>query len=226
MYYRNVGKYYEEILDEVLQHQLKPFAEHLLENLNHLLGIVNEKHPTIVTKYAETLVAQYDRLWTGKYLSLDNEDVTPLVEELTHLSEFPHLARYFLNYHFQLLNLPKETKWETEKVEITQRTYLRSALFLRYTNLQALTSVIDRSKAIELYKHHISEFQALDPLVMHEDCTHVALKELFDRELKYIVCHGESANKGIFNKGFKLAIEHTTMRGNSYCIGGCESKNQ
>jgi hypothetical protein len=258
MKFTHVGKYREEVLDEKQEHQPKTFLERLLQNLDHLIGVVKEKQPKILARYVEYLDAQYNKLWMGKFLSLEDADVSPLIAELVHLGSYPQLARNYINYHFQLLKLPKEEKWKTEKVKITQRTYLRSALVPRYTNLQVLTDVIARAKAIKLFKHHIDEyvrwrvadleerFQTLEELredilqmeeedtgsvgvvgevedgrlISRKDSCHwdVALEDLSDRELKYLVCcYGDFENVRMLNKRFKLAMEHTIARGDPYC---------
>ncbi len=158
MKFRHVGKYREEVLDKKQEHQPKTFAVRLLQNLEHLLGVVKQKMPKILTQYMEYLSTRYKALWSGEYLSLKPADVSSLTTGLDHLSDYPQLARNYINYHFQLLQLPKETFWEIEKVEITQRTYLRSALVPRYTNLEVLTAVTNRTNAIELFKHHVIEY--------------------------------------------------------------------
>lgn len=103
------------------------------------------------------LEAQYKPLLTRKYLSLNAVDVSPLIADLVHLGVFPQLAGMYLNYHFQLLQLTKE-KWETEKIEVTLQTRLRSWLIPQYTNLQMLTDIITRDQAIQLFKHHITQY--------------------------------------------------------------------
>ncbi len=258
MKFRHVGKYREEVLDEKQEHQPKTFAKRILQNFDHLLGIVKEKQPKILARYVENLEAQYDKLWMGKYLSLDEIDVVPLIGELVHLGVYPELAKYYLNYHFQLLKLPKGAKWATGKVEVTLREYLRSALVPRYTNIQVLTDILARDKAIQLFKHHITDyfqqriangedrFQTLDELredilqmetedtgsvgvvgevedgklITRKDSCHwdVALEDLSDRELKYLTCcYGDFVSVRTLNKCFKLTMEHTIARGDSYC---------
>lgn len=158
MKFTHVGKYRVEVLDEPQDHQPREFADRLLRNFDHLLGTVKEQQPQSLAEYVTNLEAHYSPLLKRKHLTLKKADVAPFIEELVHLRDFPQLARIFLNYHFQLLELPKGAKWNTEKTKVTQRAFLRSFLVLRYRNLQVLTETLPRDTAIQLFKGHIDDY--------------------------------------------------------------------
>ena len=156
MKFEQTGESRPEILDKVQEHKPVEFVKRLLMNIDHLLGIVGKQNPKILAQYVENLEARYKQLVKTDYISSKNLDVSHFLTELTHLSKFPGLAGLFLNYHFQLLQLPIENEEENEIIEITHRVFLRSALIPQYINLQALTETVTRNEAIQIYKHHVT----------------------------------------------------------------------
>jgi hypothetical protein len=156
MKYEQVGEYGPEILNKVQEHKPFEFMKRLLMNIDHLLGIVGEQKPESLAKYVANLKTRYKHLVKTDYLSSKSIDVSPLITELAHLSKFPMLAGLFLNYHFQLLQLPRENERENKIIEITHRVFLRSALIPQYINLQVLTETVTRDEAIQIYKHHVT----------------------------------------------------------------------
>lgn len=158
MKFSRIGEYNPEYLEKLQDHQLLEFAKRFLKKCNHLLRTVKEVHPERLAEYVANLEARYHELVKTDYLALRKVDVSPLLAKLTTLKELPQLARFYLNYHIQFLQLPEDEKWETEKVGVTQRTFLRSALIPQYTNLQVLTETIPRAEAIRLFKHHIDNY--------------------------------------------------------------------
>lgn len=258
MKFKLIGKYRPDDLEKVQQYQLLDFAKRFLKKFDNLLGVIKEQQPKILAEYVANLEARYQQLVKRDYLSVRKVDVSPLIAELTNLREFPQLAGIYLNYHIQFLQLPEDKEWESEKVGVTQRAYLRSALIPQYTNLQVLTETTARDEAIQLFKQHIDDyarkqiadqedkFQTLEEfredalqvnqeysgparvvgevkdgkLIIRKDYCDwdVALEDLTDRELKYLVCcHGDFENIRSINKCFKLTMEHTIAAGDPYC---------
>ncbi|MFX0079031.1 MAG: L-2-amino-thiazoline-4-carboxylic acid hydrolase [Candidatus Hermodarchaeota archaeon] len=159
MNFTHVGKCRPEILDEKIEeYQPKEFAELRLKSFDHLLGVVKTQQPEILVEYVSNLEARYQQLVKSDYLTLRAADVSPLLTELTQLREHPKLARLYLNYNYQLLQLAKKTKWKTAKVKIILRTFMRARYIPIYTNLQVLTETFPRAKAIQLFKHHINDY--------------------------------------------------------------------
>jgi hypothetical protein len=156
MKYEQVGEYGPEILNKVQEHKPLEFVKRLLMNIDHLIGIVTEQKPKSLAKYVANLEVRYKQLVKVDYLSAKRIDVSPLINELAHLDKFPKLAGMFLNYHFQLLQLPRKNEGENEILEITHRVFLRSALIPQYINLQVLTETVARNEAIQIYKHHVT----------------------------------------------------------------------
>ncbi len=258
MKFTHVGEYRPEDLEKVQQHQLPDSAKRFLRKLDNLLGVVKKRQPKILNKYVANLEARYQQLVKRDYLSMRKVDVSPLIGELTNLREFPQLARIYLNYHIQFLQLPEDKERESEKVEVTQRNYLRSALIPQYTSIQVLTETTARDEAIQLFKQHINDywrtqkadqddkFQTLEEfredalqvkpeyigwirvvgevedgkMIIRKDYCYwdVALKDLTDRELKYLVCcFGDFVGIRMSNKCFKLTMKHTIAAGDPYC---------
>jgi hypothetical protein len=147
-------------MDEKMEeYQPLEFAELRLRSFDHLLGVVKAQQSDRLVEYLANLEARYQQLVKNDYLSLNDADVSPLVTKLTQLSEHPQLARLYLNYNLQLMQLDKETKWKTAKVKIILRTFMRVRYIPIYTNLQVLTETLPRDKAIQIFKHHINDYQ-------------------------------------------------------------------
>ncbi|MDO8124049.1 MAG: L-2-amino-thiazoline-4-carboxylic acid hydrolase [Candidatus Hermodarchaeota archaeon] len=182
MQFEQAGKHRPEILDKVQEHKPLEFVKHLLKNIDHLLGIVGEQKPESLTSYVANLETRYQQLVKTDYLSSKSIDVSPFLTELAHLSKFPRLVGMLLNYHFQLLQLPRENKGENEVIEITHRVFLRSALIPQYINLQVLTETVARYEAIQIYKHHVTLY--VRKRIADQEDQHQTLEELREDSLK------------------------------------------
>jgi len=158
MKFKQAGDNRPELLGKVQEHTPLEFVKRLLKNIDHLLGVVGEQKPESLATYTANLEARYQQLVKTDYVSSKNIDVSPFITELAHLSKFPRLAGVFLNYHFQLLQLPRENEEKNEVIEITHRVFLRSALIPQYINLQVLTKTVARDEAIQIYKRHVTHY--------------------------------------------------------------------
>ena len=159
MKFIHIGECRPEIMDEKTQeYQPLEHAERLLKSCDHLLGTIKAQQPTRLAEYVANLTARYQQLVKSNFLSLRDADVSLLITGLAHLREHPILARFYLNYNFQLLQLAKTTKWKHTKVEVILRTFMRSRYVPIYTNLQVLTETLPRDTAIQLFKDHINNY--------------------------------------------------------------------
>ncbi len=159
MKFTHVGECRPEVMDELTQeYQPQEYAKSILKSFDHFLGIVKAQQPKTLAEYVANLEKRYQQFMKSDYLSLDESDVSPLITELIHLREYPALARLYLNYRFQLLQLAKETKWKSAKVKIILRTWMRARYLPVYTNLRILTETIPREKAIQLFKDFINDY--------------------------------------------------------------------
>lgn len=159
MKFQHVGNCRPEVMDELTQeYQPLEYAKLILKSFDHFLGVVKDQQLKSLAEYVANLEARYKQLVKRDYLTLNEGDVSPLITELTHLREHPSLARLYLNYRFQLLQIVKETKWKRAKVEVILRSWMRARYLPVYTNLQVLTETIPRDKAIQLYKHFVNDY--------------------------------------------------------------------
>ncbi|MFX1476274.1 MAG: hypothetical protein ACFFCO_12475, partial [Promethearchaeota archaeon] len=159
MKFTHVGECRPEVMDELTQeYQPLEHTERLLESFDYLLGVVKAQQPKNLAEYVANLEVRYQRLVKSDYLSLGEDDVAPLITEMIHLREHPSLARLYLNYRFQLLQLAKATEWKSAKVKVILRTWMRARYIPIYTNLQVLTETLPRDEAIQLFKHYINEY--------------------------------------------------------------------
>jgi hypothetical protein len=172
----------EDILEKGQEHQPVEFAQSLLKNFDHLLGVIKEQKPIILDTYVTNLEARYQQLAKQDEFLLRNGDVVPLLTELIHLRDQAQLAKFFLNYHFQQLQLAKDTEWKRGKVEIPLRTFLCARYLPPYTYLQVLTETIPRDEAIQLFKDHINDY--VRSRIAEKDDRYQTLEGLRDMLLK------------------------------------------
>jgi len=148
----------EEILEREQEHQPLDFAQGLLKNFDHLLGIVKRQKPAIHSAFMTNLEIRFHHLVNRNDFLLGDSDVSPLLSELIHLREHPLLVKLFLTYHFQLLQLAKDAEWKSAAVEITLRTFLRARYLPPYNYLQVLTETLPRAEAIQIFKDHVNDY--------------------------------------------------------------------
>jgi hypothetical protein len=159
MKFTHVGECRPEIMDEKIEeYQPLEHAERLLRSFDHFLSAVRTQQPTILEEYVANLVVRYQSLLNNEYLSLRDDDISPIITELAHLQEYPQLANHYLNYNFQLLQLTKKAKWKSTKEKTTLRILMRSRYLPIYTNLQVLTETLPRDQAIQLFKDYINDY--------------------------------------------------------------------
>ncbi len=141
-----------EILQEV---QPINFAKQSpLKRLDFLLGTIKKHRPEVVSGFVANLQQRYESLVPSDLLSEQSIDVPSLLEEYDVLKDFPKLASGNLNYFLYILQPPESTDLENDRIEISQRTQLRSVLCPKYQNLLTLTETIDRNEAFEIYKNY------------------------------------------------------------------------
>ncbi|MHA2406508.1 MAG: hypothetical protein ACXACH_07130, partial [Candidatus Hermodarchaeia archaeon] len=179
MKFTHVGECRPEIMDEKIEeYQPLEHAERLLKSFDHFLGAIKAQQPTILEEYVTNLETRYQPLLNNEYLSLRNDDISPIIDELPHLREYSQLVRVYVNYNFQLLQLSKKAKWKRAKIQTSLRTLMRSRYIPIYTNLQVLTETLPRDQAIQLFKDYIDDYMRMR--VAEMDDRYQTLNELRD----------------------------------------------
>ncbi len=158
MEFRRIGEYRPDYLEEIYEHQVLEFAKRFLKKFDNLLRTVKAQQPKRMAEYTANLEVRYRGIVRTDYLALKSVDISTLLAGLACLREFPELAGFYLNYHIRLLHLTGDKRWDSEKVGVTHRIFLRSALIPQYTNLQVLTETFPRDEAVRIFKHHIDDY--------------------------------------------------------------------
>ena len=183
MKFTHVGECRPEIMDEKIEeYQPLEHAERLLRSFDHFLSAVRTQQPTILEEYVANLVVRYQPLLNNEYLSLRDDEIAPIIDELVHLREYHQLARVYVNYNFQLLQLAKKTKWKRAKIQTNLRTLMRSRYLPIYTNLKVLTETLPREQAIQLFKDCINDH--MRKRIEEMDDRYQTLEELREMFLK------------------------------------------
>lgn len=157
--FRKYGKNLPDVLeleDEIPSVEVALKSQ--LKRLNYLLGIVNEKKPNSYLDYINNLITKFKTLVKKDYLGSRNYDVYDFLTDSNKLRKFPELARNYINYIIQILQVSDTTDLSNEKIKVTKRIYLRTLLVPRYYNTLVLTETIDREEAIRLYKYFVTQF--------------------------------------------------------------------
>ena len=100
---------------------------------------------------------KFESLDVKNHIEAKQIDLQRHLEDFVNLREFPKLAELSVNYVLDALDLPEDVDWFSENLKITQGTYLRALLSVRYYYVLILTETIDRAKAIEIYKRHFEK---------------------------------------------------------------------
>ena len=128
-----------------------------LKRLNSLMGMITEHKPESQSEYISNLENRFESLGAKNHIEAKQIDLQRHLEDFVNLREFPKLAELSVNYILDALDLPEDVDWFSENLKITQGTYLRALLSVRYYYVLILTETIDRAKAIEIYKRHFEK---------------------------------------------------------------------
>jgi hypothetical protein len=84
-------------------------------------------------------------------------DVDEVIAESTHLQQYSELARNFLNYYLQVLDLPEDGDvWGS--VKMTIRNEILSSHLSFYYALEILIDLLGREEAVKFYKQYITHY--------------------------------------------------------------------
>ncbi len=129
-----------------------------LNRLNFLIGLLEKNKPEIVESYISKLDETYTKKSEKSEINLSDIEIDKIISDLPNLKKYPDLAKKSLHFFLDLLEVGSNTDWAREKVEVPQRNFLRSFLVPKYTNVECLTAVTERTEAIKLYKRYITKF--------------------------------------------------------------------
>ncbi len=193
MKFVRTGKYRQDALERSVEINSLEEARARLKRMNYLLGFVRERNPEVLLEYVNNLLAKYQGLLEDERMKANPFDLDELVSESPNMTEHFELARVFLNYFLQILQLPAETSLGKNKV--VNRNYFQSFSYLSYYNLLALTETLGRTDAIALYKKFVTHY-IIDSRNPNRD-TYDNLETLYAKAIKlkevpseWVIVHG------------------------------------
>jgi len=142
------------------KYKIKPmeFADNsMLKRLNYLLGFIKERNSESLLNYVDQLSTTIKSLIDSSKASKLKLDVSEKVTKFTNLKEFEDLVGLHYDFLFKILDLSKD-EITTEEFDVPSRNYWLMVFGIHYYQLLALTEVIEREEAIELFKEYIDEY--------------------------------------------------------------------
>jgi len=153
------GQYQISDLDKTREIQPLEYAEKtILKRLNYLIGFLKKETPGLLPSYVVRLNNKFVSFLKRPYKISQFKIPTKLSNQFMHLKVYPELMQSSIAYYLQLLNFDYTKDWTKAKVKLTNKDYIQSFLNQRYYNAQALTEVIERNKAVELYKNYLTSY--------------------------------------------------------------------
>ena len=162
-----------DCLLNVANNRVNNFA--CLKRLDYLLEFLEKKYPEKQQEYADNLTKKMQQLLKNE-LTIEIQDI---LKEKEHLTNYPKLVKATLIFNFQLLKLPKKSKWREETTIVKQGDYIRSYLIPNYYFLETLIETLGKEQAISLFKKYISSF--LDREASKQSNNFTTLTDTFNR---------------------------------------------
>ncbi|MFX0094085.1 MAG: MFS transporter [Candidatus Hodarchaeota archaeon] len=133
--------------------------------LDHLLGMVFQYNPATYQQFVTQLTSKVQSMIKTNYVKEKSIDVAGILENYENLKSYPELGEAMINFSLNFCKLPKNGAWEKEEIEHPNKYIMRGLLFSRYYAVLALTEVMDKETAIELFKKHIEDFSLNHPRI-------------------------------------------------------------
>ncbi len=124
--------------------------------LDSLLGYLLDEDPGIQREFVQKLAQKMETSLQApveKYV-LDSS----LVDEFSNLREQLELVELHSNFFTQLLQISAKQAQEATAIEVPARNYIRSFLVPRYYQALALSEIVGKEKAVNLFQEFIDQF--------------------------------------------------------------------
>ncbi|MCK5184534.1 MAG: L-2-amino-thiazoline-4-carboxylic acid hydrolase [Candidatus Heimdallarchaeota archaeon] len=130
----------------------------ILKRLDFLLGFIKERNEKQYNKYVEQLEKIIQNLIGSFDIPKEKLEIKEKLSSYKHLNQHSKLAK--IHYHFllKLLEKPIEEAINSEEVLIPSKNYWLIVFGIRYYQAQALTEIMEKEEAIELFKEYIDQY--------------------------------------------------------------------
>lgn len=144
-----------------MQYKIKPLelAENvILKRLDFLLGFLKERNTEMHTAFIDQLKSTIKSLIGSFKIPKEKLDISEKLSEFTHINQYKKLVELHLHLLSMLLERPLEDVFSSEELMIPSKNYWLIVFGIRYYQILALTEIMDREEAIELFKEYIDQY--------------------------------------------------------------------
>ncbi|MFX0061694.1 MAG: L-2-amino-thiazoline-4-carboxylic acid hydrolase [Candidatus Hermodarchaeota archaeon] len=166
---KRYGKYSPDRQEKNRYKSVELFELAIFYRFNHLLEFLNELDPKIHQRFISQHTSTIRSMVETNYVQEKAIDLPKILEKFEHLQNYPDLAELVFNLTIKLYNLPPETNWEGEEIEILAKNFYRGLLFQAYYQLLTLTELMNRKEAIDLFIKHGEVYVLTHPRVSKID---------------------------------------------------------
>jgi hypothetical protein len=153
------GQYQLSDLENLQEIQPLQYAKKtILKRLDYLIGFIMKVKTEILVEFVSKLNNKYIKLLNRNPITEEIASKEYLNEEFINLKDYPDLVNNCLCYYLQLLGIETEENWMNDIFKIQNQNYIRSFLHQRYYNALALTEIMERGEAVQLFKDYIDSF--------------------------------------------------------------------
>ncbi|MCK5159747.1 MAG: L-2-amino-thiazoline-4-carboxylic acid hydrolase [Candidatus Heimdallarchaeota archaeon] len=130
----------------------------ILKKLDFLLGFIKEKNEKLYNRYVDQLDDKIQTIIGSFEIPKEKLEIKKKLGNYNHLNNHSKLVE--LHYHFliKLLEKPIEEAINSEEVLIPSKNYWLIVFGFRYYQAQALTEIMEKGEAIELFKEYIDQY--------------------------------------------------------------------
>ena len=130
----------------------------ILKRLDFLLGFIREKSGELYNRYVDQLEKKIQSLIRDFDTPKENLEIKKKLSNYNNLNQHSKLTK--IHYHFliELLEKPIDEAINSEEVLIPSKNYWLIVFGIRYYQVQALTEIMDKEEAIELFKEYVNQY--------------------------------------------------------------------
>ena len=153
------GQYHISDLDRM--QEIKPYdfiQNNILKRLNYLIGFLKKENPELVPGFVKKLESKFSNFLLRPYKIMNIQISNEILTDLMHLKVYTDLIHCSIRYYLQLLRFDYTRDWQKAKIKVPNKEYIQSFLYHRYYNAEALTEVIERNQAVQLFKDYITSY--------------------------------------------------------------------
>jgi len=128
------------------------------KRLNFLLDFIEKEIPQIYQNYIKQLKIIFNDLVGKKKEKSENFSIKVIIEKYPHLVNQNELTQLYINYLTEKINLSIEEAITIADLKVPSKVYWQLGFGILYYEASALTKVMERKEAIELFKKYLDQY--------------------------------------------------------------------